>query len=136
MLEFLKSARGIYNTIVVLICALLPVFAPMIGQEFFIDVFARTMIWAIAAISLNFIMGYGGMVSFGHAVYFGVGGYAVGILAFHGVENAYIQWSVGLVASAFFALIFGIIFLYIVEPIHRNPYLNCLVDVSPFPNLA
>ena len=111
MLEFLKSARGIYNTIVVLICALLPVFAPMIGQEFFIDVFARTMIWAIAAISLNFIMGYGGMVSFGHAVYFGVGGYAVGILAFHGVENAYIQWSVGLIASAFFALIFGIICL-------------------------
>ena len=56
-------------------------------------------------------MGYGGMISFGHAVYIGVGGYAVGILTFHGIENAYIQWPVALAASGLVALIFGAISL-------------------------
>jgi branched-chain amino acid transport system permease protein len=69
------------------------------------------MVWAIAAVSLNLIMGYGSMISFGHAVYIGVGGYAVGILTFHGIENAYIQWPVALAASGLVALIFGAISL-------------------------
>ena len=49
------------------------------------------MIFAIAAISLNLILGYGGMVSFGHAAYLGVGAYAVGILAFYG-SHGWLQW--------------------------------------------
>ncbi len=89
----------------------MPFMAPLIGQDFYTDVFARTMVWAIAAVSLNLIMGYGGMISFGHAVYIGVGGYAVGILTFHGIENAYIQWPVALAASGLVALIFGAISL-------------------------
>ena len=45
------------------------------------SLFTRIVILAIAAVSLNLILGYGGMVSFGHAAYLGIGGYAVGILA-------------------------------------------------------
>ena len=106
-----KTPRGIYNSILVLLCIFMPAIAPLIGQEFFTDVFARIMIMAIAAISLNMIMGYGGMISFGHAVFIGLGGYAVGIFASHGIESAYIQWPVGLLVSGFFALIIGAISL-------------------------
>jgi branched-chain amino acid transport system permease protein len=74
-------------------------------------VFARIMIVAIAAISLNLIMGYGGMISFGHAVFVGIGGYAVGIFASHGIESAYIQWPVGILMSGLFALLIGAISL-------------------------
>ena len=51
-----------------------------------LTLFTRIVILAIAATSLNLIMGYGGMVSFGHAAYLGIGGYAVGILAFEGIS--------------------------------------------------
>jgi branched-chain amino acid transport system permease protein len=52
-------------------------------------------------------MGYGGMMSFGHAAYLGIGGYAVGILAAEGVGSGFIQWPVALLASALFALVIG-----------------------------
>ena len=55
---------------------------------------------ALAAASLNLIMGYGGMMSFGHAAYLGIGGYAVGILAQEGIGSGFIQWPVALAASA------------------------------------
>ena len=65
----LRTPRVIYNAVIIILCIIMPWLAPAIGQEFFTDVFTRTMIFAIAAISLNLIMGYGGMISFGHAVY-------------------------------------------------------------------
>jgi branched-chain amino acid transport system permease protein len=67
------------------------------------------MIFAIAAVSLNLILGYGGLVSFGHAAYLGVGGYAVGILAFYGMHNGWLQWAVAIGASALVALVIGAI---------------------------
>ena len=72
--QILKTPRGIYNSLLILLCIFMPIIAPLIGQEFFTDVIARVMIVTIAAISLNFIMGYGGMISFGHAVFVGIGG--------------------------------------------------------------
>ncbi|MDX2485123.1 MAG: branched-chain amino acid ABC transporter permease [Pseudodonghicola sp.] len=62
---------------------LLPFVAEAMGQTSLITLGARIIIYAIAAASLNFILGYGGMVSFGHAAFFGVGAYVVGILTFH-----------------------------------------------------
>ena len=56
-------------------------------------------------------MGYGGMISFGHAVYIGIGGYTVGILSFHGIDNGWIQWPVALALCGLFSLIFGAISL-------------------------
>jgi branched-chain amino acid transport system permease protein len=70
-------------------------------------VFTRIVILAMAATSLNLILGYGGMVSFGHAAYLGVGGYTIGILAFHGVTSGYVQWPLALLVSALLALIIG-----------------------------
>lgn len=62
------------------------------GQEFYIGVASRILIFALAAVSLNLILGFGGMVSFGHAAYLGMGAYTVGILMFHGVTSAWLAW--------------------------------------------
>ena len=69
------------------------------------------MIYAIAASSLNLILGYGGMVSFGHAAFLGAGAYAVGILMAEGVTSAWIAWPVAVALAALFALVIGAISL-------------------------
>ena len=87
--------------------AAVPPLAAALDQPFYLDLLRRVMIFAIAATSLNLILGYGGMVSFGHAAYLGIGGYAVGILMHHGVDSGWIQWSVAVGASALAALAIG-----------------------------
>ena len=91
--------------------ALVPPLAALLGQPFYLDLVRRMMIFAIAAVSLDLILGYGGLVSFGHAAYLGIGGYAVGILAFHGIENGFVQWTLAIVASALAALLIGAVSL-------------------------
>jgi branched-chain amino acid transport system permease protein len=85
----------------------LPPVISALNQPFYIDLVRRVMILAIAAVSLNLILGYGGLVSFGHAAYLGVGAYAVGILAFYGVTNGFLQFAVAIGASALVALAIG-----------------------------
>ena len=91
----------------ILFLAVVPPLAALFGQPFYVDLFRRVMIFAIAALSLNLILGYGGMVSFGHAAYLGVGAYAVGVLAHHGIDNGYLQWALAIGASALVALVIG-----------------------------
>src|SRR5579863_9493152 len=86
---------------------LLPLFSQASGNVFVLTLFTRIVIFALAAVSLNLIMGYGGMMSFGHAAYLGIGGYAVGILAAEGFGSGFVQWPVALLASALFALVIG-----------------------------
>ncbi|HXX09734.1 MAG TPA: branched-chain amino acid ABC transporter permease [Pseudolabrys sp.] len=86
---------------------LLPIYVEATGSRFLLTLFTRIVILAIAAVSLNLILGYGGMMSFGHAAYLGIGGYAVGILSFEGVSSGFVQWPVALVVSALFALVIG-----------------------------
>jgi branched-chain amino acid transport system permease protein len=71
----------------ILFAAAFPYFAKAIGDPSLIGLAARIAIYAIAAASLNLILGYGGMISFGHAAYFGMGGYVVGILYNHFVSG-------------------------------------------------
>jgi len=85
----------------------LPPYASLAGNPFLLSVFTRIVILAIAAASLNLLMGYGGMVSFGHAAYIGVGGYVVGILAKEGISSGFVQWPLALAVSALFALAVG-----------------------------
>lgn len=104
----------------------LPPVASALEATFYIGLFSRILIYALAAVSLDLILGYGGMVSFGHAAFFGAGAYVVGILAFHGIEgsaviswpfvimgtdNALISWVVAAVASAGLAFVIGAISL-------------------------
>jgi branched-chain amino acid transport system permease protein len=101
------SPRNAFVAGVIAILALVPVYAGVTGNPFIMSLFTRIVILAIAAVSLNLIMGFGGMVSFGHAVYLGIGGYAVGILAKEGVNSGLLQWPLAVAASALFALTVG-----------------------------
>ena len=78
------DARHVVAALVVVGLLLLPLYTSMSGNVFALTLFTRIVIFALAAASLNLIMGYGGMMSFGHAAYLGIGGYAVGILAAEG----------------------------------------------------
>ena len=91
----------------ILILVALPPLATALGQTYYIDLVRRVLILSIAAISLNLILGYGGLVSFGHAAYLGVGAYSVGILAFYGAASAWLQWPLAIGASALVALAIG-----------------------------
>ena len=101
------NLRNAFVVALVVMLALVPVYAALIGNYFLMSLFTRIVILAMAAVSLNLIMGFGGMVSFGHAAYLGIGGYAVGILAFEGIGSGFIQWPVALLASALYALVIG-----------------------------
>src|SRR6059036_2414840 len=105
----LHRSRAIVMAVGVLALALVPPAAAALNQPFYIDLFRRMMIFALAALSLDLVLGYGGMVSFGHAAYLGIGAYAVGILAFYGVDNGFLQWSAAIAASAVAALVIGAI---------------------------
>lgn len=96
-----------------LILAALPVIAEseMIDEPFYIDLMARVMIFSIAAMSLDFILGYGAMISFGHALYLGLGTYAVGIMAYYEFTNGWLQLLTCIGGTAIIALIMGMISL-------------------------
>lgn len=89
----------------------LPTITAWLDEPFYLSLAARIMIFAIAALSLDLILGYGGMVSFGHAAYLGLGAYSVAILSYHGVDNGFIQFGVAVVGSALVALLIGAISL-------------------------
>ncbi|HUN49821.1 MAG TPA: branched-chain amino acid ABC transporter permease [Candidatus Sulfotelmatobacter sp.] len=86
---------------------LVPAAAAITGNGFIVTLFTRVVILAMAATSLDLILGYGGMVSFGHAAYLGIGGYVIGILAHDGIYSGFIQWPLALLISAAFALVIG-----------------------------
>ncbi len=99
--------RAIVLATGLVLLAAVPLAAAMLNQPFYLDLVRRVMIFAIAALSLNLILGYGGMISFGHAAYLGVGAYAVGVLAHYGINNGYLQWALAIGASALVALAIG-----------------------------
>jgi branched-chain amino acid transport system permease protein len=101
------TPRNLVVAGVLAVLALVPVYAALSGNYFLLSLFTRIVILAMAAVSLNLIMGFGGMVSFGHAAYLGIGGYVVGILAKEGVNSGFLQWPLALAVSALFAAAVG-----------------------------
>lgn len=120
------NRKNIFNGLALLFFLLLPPFAMQSGQEYLLSLFTRILIYGLAAASLDLILGFGGMVSLGHAVFMGVGGYSVGILAFHsyeslplfswpfvlnGTENALFAWPFAILVAALFGIVTGAICL-------------------------
>ena len=101
------TLRTVVIAALVIGLALLPLYVALTGDRFMLTLFTRIVILAMAAVSLNLILGYGGMMSFGHAVYLGLGGYTVAILGFEGVKSGFVQWPAALAVSALFALVVG-----------------------------
>ena len=84
-----------------------PLVMHVLDQAFYISFATRILIYAMAAASLNLVLGYGGMVSFGHAAFFGAGAYIVGILAFEGVTSLWLSWPTAIAVAALAALVIG-----------------------------
>jgi len=105
------TLRNYVAAAVIALLALVPPIAAAIGEPYYVTLFTRILILALAAAGLNLILGYGGLVSFGHAMYIGIGAYSVGILGFYGVESGWIQIAVALLVGALVAVIIGIICL-------------------------
>ena len=97
--------------VIFLILAAIPVLALIRSEDYLLSLFERLMIFAIAALSLDLLIGYGGLISFGHAAFVGLGAYAVGILSAHGVHDAVIALPVALLSSALFAYLTGVVCL-------------------------
>lgn len=94
-----------------LLLGLIPLFALSFAEPFYIDVCRRIIILAIAVISLDLLVGFGGMISLGHAAYLGIGSYAVGICSYYGIQNGFVHFAVAILGSAFFAFIVGVVSL-------------------------
>jgi branched-chain amino acid transport system permease protein len=88
-----------------------PLAMQALGYLFYVSFASRVMIYAIAATSLNLVLGYGGMLSFGHAAFVGAGAYVSSILVAEGVASAWIGWPAAIAASALLAWIIGAISL-------------------------
>jgi branched-chain amino acid transport system permease protein len=80
---------------------------PLSGETFLTRLFTRVLIYALAAQSLDLILGVVGLVSFGHAAFLGLGAYVVGICAVHGVVDALVVWPLAIGAAAALALVIG-----------------------------
>jgi branched-chain amino acid transport system permease protein len=107
----MQTSRLILWAVAAVVLIALPPVVLAIGQPFYLDLTRRILILAIAAISLNLILGYGGLVSFGHAAYLGIGAYTVGIMGFYGITSGWLQWPVAVAASALVALAIGAVSL-------------------------
>lgn len=105
------TKRDLLPWVLLIVAALVPWLAGLLDQGYYVGFVRRMMIFAIAAASLNFIMGYGGMVSLGHAAFFGIGAYVVGIAMVHGVTSAWIAWPLAMLFAALAALAIGSISL-------------------------
>jgi branched-chain amino acid transport system permease protein len=103
----LLTPRNLFVAGLLVVLALIPVYCAFAGNTFLMSFFTRILILGMAAVSLNLIMGFGGMVSFGHAAYLGIGGYVFGILAKEGITSGFVQWPLALAISGVFALAVG-----------------------------
>ena len=116
------TRKKIVHSAGLLLLLSLPLLADAMGEPFLTTVCSRILIYALAAVSLDLILGYGGLVSFGHGAFFGIGAYVVGILTHHaynaevisylpgdwsGSTAAIIQWPLAILVSGFFALVIG-----------------------------
>ena len=92
-----------------LLFLIIPIVAPLAGGGYLLSFSARVMIFAIAAVALDLLVGYCGLISFGHAAFIGLGAYAVGILSAHGISEALMSLPVAIAVAALFAFLTGLV---------------------------
>ena len=90
---------------------LLPIAADALGETYYVGLATRILVFALAAVALDLVLGHGGMVSLGHAAFLGIGAYSVGIWTTHGVTSAGVHWATAVAAGGAFALVTGLLAL-------------------------
>jgi branched-chain amino acid transport system permease protein len=91
--------------------AAFPFVAPALGLDFYVGFVRRAMVFALAAASLNFILGFGGMAALGHCGFMGVGAYTLVALADAGWDNAWLMWGAAMGVAAVAAGLIGAVAL-------------------------
>ncbi len=104
-------ARSAALVVLALLAIAYPLLMRALDLDFYVSVASRIGVYAIAATSLNLVLGYGGLVSFGHAAFFGLGAYTAGILIVEGVPSGWIGFPLAMAVAAAFALPIGAISL-------------------------
>jgi branched-chain amino acid transport system permease protein len=107
----LRSPRTMTALVLLVGLALLPAIANMTGHSFYVTVATRILVFALAASSLNLVLGYGGMVSFGHALYIGLGAYVVGISVYLGMTSGWAHLVIVIMLCGIVAYVTGLICL-------------------------
>lgn len=120
------TRETIFNSVTLAALAIVPLWAHFSGEPFTVTLATRAVILALAAVGLNIALGFGGLVSLGHAVFFGIGGYAMGILAHHaqtytpvmewpfvieGTKSMPVIWLVAVLLSSIAAFFIGLLSL-------------------------
>lgn len=103
--------RVAITALLIFLFLMVPVYAEQAGDNYALILFGRVLVFALAAVGLNFALGYGGMVSLGHAMYMGVGAYSVAILSRYGVNNGFLHLAVLAIVTAAIAVPVGLIAL-------------------------
>jgi branched-chain amino acid transport system permease protein len=78
-----------------------------LDQVYYVTMASRILIYALAATSLNLLLGYGGMISFGHAAFVGAGAYTASVMVVEGMTSAWIGWPLAMTVSGLLALAIG-----------------------------
>lgn len=101
-----KWTRWSLPVLFVLLAAI-PFIAQALNEPFYVTFFARVLIYALAACALNIVLGFAGLVSFGHALFIGLGCYAVAILSHYGISNGWIQLAASIAVCMVVAVLVG-----------------------------
>ena len=109
ILDIYKSSPALF--VLLLGFGLFPIYTSLADLPFWNDVAMRIMLLGMAALGLNLVLGFGGMVSFGHAAFIGIGAYTVGISQFYGLDNGWLQILFALLFCATIGLIIGFLAL-------------------------
>jgi len=112
-MAFYRPASWQRSLTIVLLTLLLglPMLLNSLEQSFYIGFATRVLIFALAATSLNLVLGFGGMVSLGHAAFFGAGAYVAAICQQAGVDEALLALPLAMLAAGLLALVVGAISL-------------------------
>ena len=115
-----------FNKWVFLLLLSIPAIGIIFNEPYYITLATKVIILGIAGVGLNLALGYGGLISFGHAAFFGIGGYVAAIMSYHalneellfeiplaisGSSEMLIIWPLAIVISAFFSLLIGLLSL-------------------------
>lgn len=109
--DILRKPATLVPLLLLAFLALVPLAAGLADQPFYVVFFARIIIYAIAATALNVALGFGGLVSLGHALFLGIGAYSVAIPAYHGIDNGWLHLAVCVAACGVVGLFTGAISL-------------------------
>lgn len=107
----MRTPTWLVSAAILGVLSLVPAYAAIFESPYYVTLFSRIVIFALAALSLTLILSYGGMISFGHALYLGVGAYSVAILTHYGIGNGWAHLAAALLASAAIAAVTGLICL-------------------------